>query len=154
MSDEYAKKYPNDIGKRKKVPKGWQVIKDYGPSLTQQHEAHKTDINKIIEKYDTTGILSHVNKAEPIFSEELVQMDYKQSLDMIRRAESAFMELPANVRNKFGNDPSKYIEYLRRPQDAGKTFTEDVLESEKVKPAPPPPPPEDPPVDTGGEGTT
>lgn len=83
---------------------------------TKQAQKQESDINWIMEKYQKTGLISHIAKHAPaygIYSET----DFKESMDLITSAQSMFAELPSSVRNRFENDPAKLLGYLEDPEN-------------------------------------
>ena len=81
------------------------------PSMTQQQFKQDCDVNYIMDKFLKTGTITHV-KAQPGKYLDLVEMpDYNESHLTIARANSAFAELDARVRQEFDNDPAKFIAY-------------------------------------------
>ena len=62
------------------------------PSLTQQHSKDETDINKIMARYIKTGVIDHVAKYQPQYTENS-EVDYHNSLNIILKADEMFSEL-------------------------------------------------------------
>lgn len=87
------------------------------PSRTQQHLKNECDINSILEKYRKTGMISHVRKGSAQYGDFTQIKDFKQNLDMVRDAHLAFDQLPAVLRKRFQNDPTKLVEFLDNPQN-------------------------------------
>lgn len=86
-------------------------VKHYceGESLAKDSLREQTDINYIMKQCYKTGQLPHSNH-EAIFGDFLNGVtDYKTALDQVKAAESAFMELPAALREQYGNDPGTFI---------------------------------------------
>lgn len=81
-------------------------------SLTQQHLAADTDINAIIRKFEKTGLVTHVTEKVARYGDFTNIPDYQTSLNLVRAAEQQFMLLPADMRERFDNDPSKMVEFL------------------------------------------
>lgn len=81
-------------------------------SLTRQEFADESDLNKIMEKY-AAGIapIPRGDRA-PMFGDFSNLPDYQTSLEMIRQADDAFMNLPSKLRERFDNDPGKLLEFL------------------------------------------
>lgn len=77
---------------------------------TEQCHKDECDISKIIAKYDKTGVLTHVNNFEAQYG-DLTGLDYNQMLNTITDAKSMFEGLPSEIRNKFDNDPSKFLTF-------------------------------------------
>jgi len=92
--------------------------KDYakeskGESMTQQQFKEECDVNNILAKYRKTQMLTHINKHEGKFGDFSNVDDYHTSLEKLNMAQSNFELLPSELREKFGNDPGKLIEYLQ-----------------------------------------
>lgn len=92
-----------------------------GPSLTRQEFADECDINTIMARYETTGILpSHQRAGDPQYLDLSDVPDLRTSIDLMRDAESAFMRLPATIRREFDNDPVRFVEFAQNPQNLEK----------------------------------
>lgn len=87
------------------------------PSLTKQEFQAECDINNIIKHFSVTGMFNHVNtRASQGAYEDLPdQVDFQESLNTIKAAETAFMSLPAKVRDRFGQDPAEFLAFLADP---------------------------------------
>lgn len=84
------------------------------PDMCQQQFKQDCDVNHIMEKYLKTGVISHIRG--PGHYLDLVDLpDYQESLHTVIKAQDKFMELPADVRLQFDNDPHKFIEFLGDP---------------------------------------
>ena len=78
---------------------------------TEQCHRDECDINKIIAKYDRTGVLNHVNDFEARY-EDLTGLDYQTMLNIVANANSMFEGLPSVIRNQFDNEPQKFISFM------------------------------------------
>jgi len=78
---------------------------------TEQCHREECDINKIIAKYDRTGVLNHVNDFEARY-EDLTGLDYQTMLNTVANANSMFEGLPSEIRNQFDNEPQKFISFM------------------------------------------
>lgn len=85
------------------------------PGLTRQEFAEECDINTIMERYERSGVVSHVNRAEPVFLDTTLYKGLQASMDAFKEAEMAFLALPAKVRREFDNDPQKFVDYAVDP---------------------------------------
>lgn len=85
------------------------------PSLTKQSEAASCDINKIMAKYERSGILQHVNANEAFYADVSNVPDYQAALEVVRKADDLFMSLPADIRARFDNDPAEYLKFVGDP---------------------------------------
>lgn len=86
------------------------------PSLTQQQFKEECDINNIIARYETTGLLTdplHPGTRQPMFGDFSNVMDYQAAQNIVVRANEAFEALPAKLRDRFDNDPALMLEFLQ-----------------------------------------
>lgn len=83
-------------------------------SLAKQSFAEESDINFIVQRFGLTGELPQ-NLQVPEYGDFEQVMDYQGALNMVRAAGEAFMELPANVRARFGNDPGALVDFVSDP---------------------------------------
>lgn len=85
------------------------------PGLTDQSQKDDCDVNRIIDRYRETGYLvdpAHPGTRQPIFGDFTEIPDYQGALDMIDRADAAFMSLPSKVRDRFHNNPQEIFDFL------------------------------------------
>lgn len=83
---------------------------DTGPeTLVQQHFAEEQDINTIVRRFGVSGVAPLGVNGPAIYGDFTGITDYESARDTIERANRAFMDLPADVRAKFDNDPAKLI---------------------------------------------
>lgn len=85
---------------------------DFGdePTLTQQHQKEDADINTIVRRFGITGELPVIPM--PPLNEEFVDVfDFHEAQNLIARANQSFNMLPADVRNRFGNDPARFVDF-------------------------------------------
>jgi phage internal scaffolding protein len=91
-----------------------------GESLTQQHFKKSTDIVEIIKKHDRTGIIEHVARGVAQYGDYSEVNEYREALDMVNNANASFMQLPAEVRQMFGNDAGTFFEFATDPKNEAK----------------------------------
>ena len=87
------------------------------PSLTQQQFKEDSDINVMLEKFKVTGVMPQGVRM-PSYGDFTGVSDYRSAVEAIHKAEMAFMDMPANVRNRFDNDPQKFLEFCADPKNA------------------------------------
>jgi len=85
--------------------------------LVQQHMRDECDINIIMKRYEATGELTHVGGMAGEYGDFSEVLDYKTGLERIMEADTLFMELPASIRDRFNNDPAKFIDFAANPQN-------------------------------------
>lgn len=87
------------------------------PSMTKQSHVAECDINNILKQYKLTGIVRHISaKAEQgTYADLPDNIDFQESLNVVKRSEAAFATLPAAVRSRFNNDPAQFLEFMADP---------------------------------------
>jgi len=84
-------------------------------SLTKQSFAEECDINTIVRNFNLTGQLPE-NVSVPQYANVLDTVnDYQTALNMIMEADAAFMQMPANVRTRFHNNPAEFLDFFNDP---------------------------------------
>lgn len=106
---------------------------DCGPELiTKQAHKDECDIHKILAQYQKTGIINHITPNQPQYLDLPDDLDYQSSLNLILEAQDAFSTLPSALRDRFQNDPAKFLEALNDPHQ--RSFLEEVGVFEKKPP--------------------
>lgn len=86
------------------------------PSLTDPQFKEQCDVNNIL-KYHTRS-----RTPLPMLQGKYMDLtnapDYMTALITIHNAEEAFMDLPAEARYRFQNDPSQLIHFLKDPKNS------------------------------------
>lgn len=95
---------------KRAVPRYQTIIT--GPSKTKQSFAAETDVNRILEKYQKTGLLPAVQNMQARYGDFSEVVDYQSALHRIKEAENAFMALPSRIRERFRNDPQSFMVFL------------------------------------------
>lgn len=83
-------------------------------SLTQQNQKEESDINTIVRRFGLTGELPS-DVRMPQYGDFTGITDYRSALHAVKDADDAFMTMPAEVRNRFNNDPEKFVEFCLDP---------------------------------------
>jgi hypothetical protein len=124
---------------RDEVSKNTALISD-SETLTQQNFRDETDLNIMIRKYGVLPV-SEVNWKE--FDATVIPQDYQQLQNMLREADQAFMDLPAEVRKAADNDPQKFLaivesqqaEIKRQERESAKAVKAEAGKDSSVDPA-------------------
>lgn len=102
------------------------------PTLAQQSFKDDADINIILERFNVTGELP-ANVREPQYIDLLDSpVDYKQAMDVVMNAQSAFNALPARLRSRFDNDPAKFVDFVNDDKNRNEAMELGLLDSTKV----------------------
>lgn len=106
------------------------------PSLTRQEFADDCDINTLMAKYETTGVINHFNRATPQYLDLSETPDLQTSLAILQDAKIAFSQLPATVRRDFDNDPVKFVAFATDPDNLEKMREWGLAPPAPVEPGP------------------
>lgn len=85
-------------------------------SLTQQSQMEDADINVIVKRFGLTGQLPQ-NVAVPLNEEFEDAVDFKEMMNLKIQADRAFMEMPADVRARFNNDPVRFVDFCSNEEN-------------------------------------
>lgn len=83
---------------------------------TEQSHKDQCDVNRIINKYDKTGLLNHVTSMEMQYG-DCTGLDYKEALDKVTSIRQAFDTLPNEIRKRFKNSPEEYFNFMSNPEN-------------------------------------
>lgn len=86
---------------------------------TKQAFKDECDINRIMSKYEQTGVISHVNKNSMIYSEMFtIPKDAQDAIERVDRAREVFQnQVPAKVRDLFNHDPGAFYKFASDPKN-------------------------------------
>ena len=127
------------------IPEADTVV--VGESMTEQSHTKHCDIDNIVNRFTRTGVLDHVNQREPQYTDVSSCPDYHGALGVVRATEEMFASLPAELRDRFANDPGRYLEWINDPANAEEAVELGLLPGEQggaVKPPASETPPADP----------
>jgi len=119
------------------------------PSLTKQEFTASCDPNVILERVARGQDINLT--AKPRYGDFTdVPVDYHTALNVVTKTQQLFNQLPAQIRAKMDNDPSKFMDYLNNPANTQEAIELGLLDAKpSVSPAVTPAPA---PASGGGEG--
>lgn len=117
-------------------PKRKVSITFTGDGKTKQSFKDECDINKIMARFQQTGLLDFVNNNQGQYL-DCTGVDYQDAQLLIANANSMFQALPSQVRAFFENDPAQFVEFASNPENLPQ-MQEMGLTSNDYKPSPPP----------------
>ena len=82
-----------------------------GESRVRQSDKDDCDMNKILDRYATTG-LAPINQRTPVFADVSMLSDFKEALDKVKALEGRLKELPAPARELLREDPERFREII------------------------------------------
>lgn len=99
------------------------------PSQTLQSFKDDADINSIIARYENTGVL--VDPTVPVsripeFGDYSELPTYQEAQNVIVAANNAFYSLASNIRERFGNDPAAYFQFVQSLKKGSDDYAEAV----------------------------
>lgn len=103
------------------------------PSLAQQNQKEEADINTIVKRFGLTGELPQ-NVRMPQYGDFTEVTDYQTALNAVKQANEAFMEMPAEVRSRFENDPEKFVDFCLDPNNREEAKKLGLVEVQKEVP--------------------
>ena len=85
-----------------------------GIMKTEQHHKNDCDINQIIARASKTGY----TKAHSLAYNDLANIpDYHEAMNAIAKAKENFDAMPSKLRNRFSNDPGKFLNFVQNPEN-------------------------------------
>jgi phage internal scaffolding protein len=104
-------------------------IKFDQPSQTLQSFKDDADINCIIARYENTGVLVdptvQVSRV-PHFGDYSDMPTYQEAQNVIVAATNAFSSLPSKIRERFGNDPAAYFQFVQSLKEGSDDYAEAI----------------------------
>lgn len=110
---------PEKIMRDSFKPHGRVIANIHGPSKTKQSFREESEINNILARYTKTGIIEHVAKHGGSYSDVPSAADFSEAMNLVTDAQRMFIELPAEIRSKFSNDPSEFLDFVSDPDNLG-----------------------------------
>lgn len=107
-------------------------LKCLDKSLTVQAEKDDADINVIMKRFGITGALP-VHQRVPLAEGFYEGFDYQESLNIVRAGQAAFNAQPAEVRDKFKNDPALFLEFFTDPKNSEEAVKLGLATAKKVE---------------------
>lgn len=107
-------------------------LKFDSPSMAKQSFKNECDINNIVKRYHTTGMISHISRSKPFYGDFIDSLEYRTALDKIREADALFDALPATIRAEFKNDPSSFLEFCQNPENKEKMLQMGLLQKSDI----------------------
>ena len=92
------------------------------PSKTDQSFAKQVNINNIMARYIKTGQLTHLRNQQGVYADMSEIKDLATAVQQVEKAQQGFLALPSNLRNRFENDPIKFIEFIQDPKNLNECY--------------------------------
>lgn len=85
-------------------------------SLAIQSQRDDADINVIVKRFGITGKLPE-SIVVPSYQDFAEVFDFQSAMNVVALANQEFMRLPADVRERFGNNPQKFVAFCEVPEN-------------------------------------
>lgn len=110
-----------------------RVTVDCGTEMvTKQSHKDECDIHKILNQYKKTGIISHITSHQGLYLDLPDNIDYQAAIALVRDADDAFASLPSSVRDKYNNDPERFLQAVFDPSQRSELEALGVFEPKKA----------------------
>lgn len=109
------------------------ALKDFAPSLCQQEFADDADINNIMARYVKTGTVPVYMDRQPFYVDATDYPSYQDMQNILINAREAFEALPSKVREQFGNDPARFVDFASDEKNADQLKEWGMLSPEAVQ---------------------
>ncbi len=99
------------------------------PSRTLQSFKDDADINCIIARFENTGVLVDPTvpaTRTPQFGDFSEMPSYQEAQNVIVAANNAFNDLSAKIRERFGNDPAAYFDFVQSLKEGSEDYAEAI----------------------------
>lgn len=101
--------------------------------VTKQADLKDTDINAIFKRYERTGQLPNMIVREPRYGDFSNVPDYQEAMQIVKHADEQFQSLDVTVRNRFANDPVKFLEFVQDEKNLDEMEKMGLLKPEIVE---------------------
>lgn len=108
------------VKKGKDFVRAFDQVKRYDDGRTKESFKDSADINKIIQRAQVEGSLSHALKYPSAVYGEFTGVDLLGAFQQVERANAIFADLPSEVRKEFDQDAFKFAAYASDPANIDK----------------------------------
>lgn len=113
-----------------------------GQEGAQQQFKDECDVNRIMARFEKTGMAEWLNKHEGQYL-DCTGFDFAAAMNVVAVASEMFADLPAKVRDRFKNDPQQFYDFVHNPhskaelEELGLTVPAPAPTAPAVAPTPP-----------------
>lgn len=107
------------------------------PTLTEQHTAHLTNINYLMEKYKPDELAAYI-AARSQYREEILGHDFasepefQEAKNIVYRSKQEFESLPDDIKMSFKNHV-EFLKFIDNPANAEKMIRLGILKPKQVE---------------------
>ena len=115
------------------------------PSLTQQQFKDEVDLNVMMARMGVTDGAIPLEASDPSYYGDFSDaVDFRDAIERVRHAQQAFDELPAKLRDRFANDPTRLWNFVNDPENLDEAISLGLLHKSVAAPIPAPKPTPEP----------
>lgn len=103
---------------------------------TKQSFKDECDINVILQRYAATGQITHINERAPMWG-DAPALDFAGAMALVVKAREEFAALPANVRDRFNNNPQELLNFLSKAENQEEAVKLGLAAARTPPPQPP-----------------
>jgi len=85
--------------------------------VTKQADLKDCDINSIFKRFEKTGQLPDLITKNGRYGDFSAVPDYQEAVNIVRTAEEQFAALDVKLRNRFDNEPEKFLAFATDPKN-------------------------------------
>lgn len=105
-------------------------------SMALQSEFPQTTIDYYLKRYSATGVLGDpVRQQAAQFGDATGVEDFQDAMEKVTTVRNAFMELPAEERRRFGDDPAAWNASLLEQAAQAALEQQETQQAQQVEPA-------------------
>lgn len=101
------------------------------PTLTKQAPANEVDINTIMDRYERNGELPQPRPA--VYGDALAVGDFETAMNIVNAGREAFEALPAKLRDRFANDPARFLAFVNDEANYDEALSLGLVEPRPVQ---------------------
>lgn len=109
------------------------ALVDFEPSRTSQEFAAESDINLIMARFLKTGTIPVYADRQPFYVDAADLPSFQDMQNILISADEAFGNLPAALRERFGNDAARFVEFVSDPANEQELRKLGLLSPEAVE---------------------
>lgn len=87
------------------------------PKLTDQSDKKNCDINVIVERFNRTGVLPHIQNTGEYIDNTKIPQTLTDALDHVIEFREFFESLPVKLRKEMNFDPRNYEAFVNNPDN-------------------------------------
>lgn len=118
---------------KKDKPSVYGTVNREPEVCAKQSFRDECNVNKIIDRYTKTGVLTHVKQLQSVYGEFNTD-SLQEAFAKVEAANNMFMQLPSALRKLCEHDPVKVMEFVQNPDNYDK-LVEMGLAEQRAKPA-------------------